>query len=203
MLFQGVLPTQGSNPHRLHLLYWQEGSLPLVPPGKSKVGTWGVHSKLNHLTSYETELLKQVLYLENKNLYSQGDKGRKGGRRKRAQVPASGLEADPLTPVCPRSWHCWRSPPRRHRLLLHQVDTFLRLWAPAEVISVVPSSVLWPVPVTPWAGGTCCLELWAVPPALLWAWPVRGWPAGPRCTDWLTSQGAESSAQAKAQGCRH
>ena len=29
----GVYPTQGSNPCLLHLLYWQMGSLPLMPPG--------------------------------------------------------------------------------------------------------------------------------------------------------------------------
>ena len=28
------LPTQGLNPHLLHLLNWQMGSLPLTPPGK-------------------------------------------------------------------------------------------------------------------------------------------------------------------------
>ena len=28
-LLQGIFPTQGSNPHFLHLLYWQVGSLPL------------------------------------------------------------------------------------------------------------------------------------------------------------------------------
>ena len=33
-LLQGIFLTQGLNPHLLHLLYWQEGSLPLVPPGK-------------------------------------------------------------------------------------------------------------------------------------------------------------------------
>ena len=30
----GDLPDQGSNPHLLHLLHWQAGSLPLAPPGK-------------------------------------------------------------------------------------------------------------------------------------------------------------------------
>ena len=30
----GIFLTQGLNPHLLHLLYWQAGSLPLVPPGK-------------------------------------------------------------------------------------------------------------------------------------------------------------------------
>ena len=31
---QGIFPTQGSNPHLLHLLHWQAGPLPLAPPGK-------------------------------------------------------------------------------------------------------------------------------------------------------------------------
>ena len=33
-LLQGVFLTQGLNPRILHLLHWQAGSLPLVPPGK-------------------------------------------------------------------------------------------------------------------------------------------------------------------------
>ena len=33
-LLQGILPTQGSNPHLLHLLLWQANSLPLEIPGK-------------------------------------------------------------------------------------------------------------------------------------------------------------------------
>ena len=35
VLLQGIFLTQGSNPHLLHLLHWQAGSLPLVPAGKS------------------------------------------------------------------------------------------------------------------------------------------------------------------------
>ena len=31
---RGIFPTQGLNPSLLHLLPWQAGSLPLVPPGK-------------------------------------------------------------------------------------------------------------------------------------------------------------------------
>ena len=31
---RGIFPTQGSNPHLLHLLHWQMGSLPLMLPGK-------------------------------------------------------------------------------------------------------------------------------------------------------------------------
>ena len=33
-LLQGIFPTQGLNPHLLSLLHWQQGSLPLAPPGK-------------------------------------------------------------------------------------------------------------------------------------------------------------------------
>ena len=33
-LLQGFFPTQGLNQCLLCLLYWQAGSLPLVPPGK-------------------------------------------------------------------------------------------------------------------------------------------------------------------------
>ena len=33
-LLQGIFPTQESNPRLLCFLYWQAGSLPLVPPGK-------------------------------------------------------------------------------------------------------------------------------------------------------------------------
>ena len=35
-LLQGIFPTQGSNPHFLHTLHWQAGSLPLAPPRKPK-----------------------------------------------------------------------------------------------------------------------------------------------------------------------
>ena len=38
LLLQGIFPTQGSNPRLLCLLHWQEGSLPLVPPGKPQTG---------------------------------------------------------------------------------------------------------------------------------------------------------------------
>ena len=36
-LLQGIFLTQGWNPHLLRLLRWQEGSLPLLPPGKPKL----------------------------------------------------------------------------------------------------------------------------------------------------------------------
>ena len=34
-LLQGILPTQGLNPHLLRLLHWEAGSFPLAPPGGS------------------------------------------------------------------------------------------------------------------------------------------------------------------------
>ena len=34
-LFQGIFPTQGSNPSLFRLLHWQPGSLPLEPPGRT------------------------------------------------------------------------------------------------------------------------------------------------------------------------
>ena len=40
-LLQGIFQTQGSNPRLFHLLYWQVGSLPLVPPEKP---TYLMHS---------------------------------------------------------------------------------------------------------------------------------------------------------------
>ena len=39
-LLQGIFPTQGSNPHLLCLLHWQEGSLPLAPLGKPCFFKW-------------------------------------------------------------------------------------------------------------------------------------------------------------------
>ena len=39
-LFHGIFPAQGSNPHLLHLLHWQGGSLPPEPPGKPKESDW-------------------------------------------------------------------------------------------------------------------------------------------------------------------
>ena len=41
-LLQGIFLTQGANPQLLHLLHWQEGSLPLVPPGKPQ---HNIHAK--------------------------------------------------------------------------------------------------------------------------------------------------------------
>ena len=35
-LLQGIFLTEGSNPHLLHVLHWQVGSLSLAPPQKPK-----------------------------------------------------------------------------------------------------------------------------------------------------------------------
>ena len=43
-LLQGIFSTQGLNPGLLCLLYWQVGSLPLVPPGKPPVFVCFVYS---------------------------------------------------------------------------------------------------------------------------------------------------------------
>ena len=40
-LLQGIFPTQGLNPHLLHLLHQQAGCLPLVPPGKPGLQSMG------------------------------------------------------------------------------------------------------------------------------------------------------------------
>ena len=37
-LLQGIFPTQGLNLHLLYLLHWQEGALPLAPPGRPQGG---------------------------------------------------------------------------------------------------------------------------------------------------------------------
>ena len=38
-LLQGIIPTQGMNPHLLHLLHWQAGSLPLSHQERPENGT--------------------------------------------------------------------------------------------------------------------------------------------------------------------
>ena len=56
-LLQGVFPTQGLTLHLLCLLLWhqQEGSLPLVPPGKS------LETELNVLKSREAVLRRRCI----------------------------------------------------------------------------------------------------------------------------------------------
>ena len=53
-LLQGIFLTQGSNPHLLHLLHWQAGSLPAESQGKS----------ISYLGLYN--IFYQVIYEEKK-----------------------------------------------------------------------------------------------------------------------------------------
>ena len=46
-LLQGIFPTQGSNLRLSHLLHWQVGSLPLVPPGKPQNVPWQAPNQIN------------------------------------------------------------------------------------------------------------------------------------------------------------
>ena len=47
-LLQGIFPPQGLNPHLLHLLHWQAGSLPAEPSGKPD-STWRPYSKIKQI----------------------------------------------------------------------------------------------------------------------------------------------------------
>ena len=49
-LFQGIFPTQGSNPGLLCLLRWQAGSLPLAPPGKPINTFFSLFLKILHVS---------------------------------------------------------------------------------------------------------------------------------------------------------
>ena len=55
-LLQGLFPTQGSNPHLLHLLHWQVGSLPLAPlVGIVKIKVYSSASALRVLDSFKNK----------------------------------------------------------------------------------------------------------------------------------------------------
>ena len=54
-LLQGIFLTQGSNPHFLHLLHQQAGSLPLAPPGKPLTYTH-IHKHIFSLLIYRCSL---------------------------------------------------------------------------------------------------------------------------------------------------
>ena len=81
-LFQGIFPTQGSNPHFLCLLLWQEGSLPLVSPEKPNTTQLHIESpkdatrkllelisEYSKVTGYKINTKKSLafLYTNNKN----------------------------------------------------------------------------------------------------------------------------------------
>ena len=65
-LLQGIFQTQGLNPHLLHLLHWQENSLPLAPPGKP----WRVLKKLKIGLPYVPEKSSNSKKYTHPNVYS-------------------------------------------------------------------------------------------------------------------------------------
>ena len=65
-LLQGIFQTQGWNPHLLHLLHWQENSLPLAPPGKP----WRVLKKLKIGLPYVPEKSSNSKKYTHPNVYS-------------------------------------------------------------------------------------------------------------------------------------
>ena len=48
-LLQGIFPTQGLNPHLLHPLHWQAGSLQLEPPGKPIKKVYSIAKSLDFI----------------------------------------------------------------------------------------------------------------------------------------------------------
>ena len=52
--FQGIFLTKRSNPHFLYLSCWQEGSLPLEPPGKSQTPSYKPRIRLHCLIVVHT-----------------------------------------------------------------------------------------------------------------------------------------------------
>ena len=62
------LPVQGSNLHLLCLLYWQVGSLPLVPLGKSQKTVWTFLKKLKIELPWSINPIPGYIYEQNYNL---------------------------------------------------------------------------------------------------------------------------------------
>ena len=57
-LLQGIIPTQGLNPHLLH---WQADSLPLAPPGKPLFSP--VYPKYHAITYDYYETLNEIAFI--------------------------------------------------------------------------------------------------------------------------------------------
>ena len=75
-LLQGILPTQGLNPHLSRLLHWQLGSLPLVPPGKHKqyinvsyYGSYIISSRKNLTAKLSSSIKTPVIILKTKQMW--------------------------------------------------------------------------------------------------------------------------------------
>ena len=72
-LLQRIFLTQGSNPHPLHVLCWQAGFLPLVPPGKPCSSTYLYAKKNSHKTKVRvTSLVVQWLRFHAPNAWGLG-----------------------------------------------------------------------------------------------------------------------------------
>ena len=59
-LLQEIFPIQGSNLHRLCLLHWLAGSLPLVPPGKAPVAGGNCLNRITVLIRESRETTEQA-----------------------------------------------------------------------------------------------------------------------------------------------
>ena len=53
-LLQGIYLSQGLNPHLLHLLQWQAGSLPVAPPYQFQLNSWSF--KANRTSQYDFKM---------------------------------------------------------------------------------------------------------------------------------------------------
>ena len=100
-LLQGIFPTQGSNPCLWCLLHWQEGSLPLAPPGKiwrmltEHIGWSPHHMCKSHYTpqAYTAIYVNYFsITLEEKMAFLKRRLGRKGLKCEdsRHQIPGKG-----------------------------------------------------------------------------------------------------------------
>ena len=63
LLLLGIFPAQGSNPHLMHLLYWQVDSLPTVPPVKPHIFGIVISKYLWNEAEKEEEWIKPTLNL--------------------------------------------------------------------------------------------------------------------------------------------
>ena len=70
-LLQGIFPSQGSNPGILHLLHWQVGSLPLLPPGiRHREAGHGHTTKIQTQVSVGPKLVSSlIISLSSKKAY--------------------------------------------------------------------------------------------------------------------------------------
>ena len=72
-LLQGISPTQGSNPCLLHLLHWQEGSLPLGPLWKRSLAgcsQWGSQRSQAQLSTLKHESLSPCSFWGSRKVWT-------------------------------------------------------------------------------------------------------------------------------------